>query len=529
VSPTRRTARASWQAGALAVLVGSIVLGAPAPASAHPLGNATVNHYDGLTLTPRAITDTAVLDVAEIPTFQRRSQVDVDRDGRVTDVERERFADRTCAALAAGVNVVVDGRQVVMAVVSSGYSESTAALNLPAGRLECELRGDVDLTRPAKVEFSSSYDSAGIGWHEVTAVGAGVALENSPFPERSVSDELRAYPGNLLASPLDQRGGTLQVRPGAGSTYQLARDVPVAGPAVRALDHVAQTFNGVVGRDHLTLGVGLLGVLLALLLGAGHALLPGHGKTVMAAYLVGRRGRLRDVVTLGATVTMTHTAGVLVLGLLLTTGAALAPAQVEQVLGVVSGGLVVLEGLYLLASALRSRRTPRLAEALAPAPVARELVHVGASMPGAAEAHHEEHHVHVHDHHGHGGHRHGHGHGHSHASAGPGFGRAGLIGLGLAGGLVPSPSALIVLLAAGALGRTWFGVVLVLAYGIGMALALCVAGLLLLRLRSRLVRAANGRRVAWADRVLVVMPVITGVLVLVVGTGLVLRALSGSL
>jgi ABC-type nickel/cobalt efflux system permease component RcnA len=118
---------------------------------------------------------------------------------------------------------------------------------------------------------------------------------------------------------------------------------------------------------------------------------------------------------------------------------------------------------------------------------------------------------HEHEH----GHGHGHGHGHSH-----GYGRSGLIGMGVAGGLVPSPSALVVLLGAIALGRTWFGVLLVLGYGVGMATTLTVVGILLVRLRVRVGRLPLRRLREW-------LPALTATLVLVVGLGLAVRAATG--
>ena len=94
---------------------------------------------------------------------------------------------------------------------------------------------------------------------------------------------------------------------------------------------------------------------------------------------------------------------------------------------------------------------------------------------------------------------------------------------------MPSPSALLVLLAAIALGRTWLGIVLVLGYGLGMATALTCAGLLLVQLRNRLSAAAIGRNMALANRLMTVLPIATAVLVLIVGLGLALRAAHGSI
>ncbi len=291
-------------------------------------------------------------------------------------------------------------------------------------------------------------------------------------------------------------------------------------------------------------------------------MLPGHGKTVMAAYLAGRRGSRRDALIVGATVTGTHTAGVLVLGIAISVSSAVAGEQVLRWLGVISGLLVAAIGVALLRSAVRSRRT-RAAE------LERAAVLVGAggleetSTSGRGSGGHDHDHSHDHDHdhshdhnhdsrhdHGHsddhdhahdGGsghsgaparahvlehtHSHGFGRAHSHGP-GDGYSRSGLIGMGVAGGLVPSPSALIVLLASIGLGRTAFGVALVFAYGLGMAGTLTAVGLLLVRLRNRLAdRGRRGRLKHSAAVIAAALPVLTAVLVLVVGVALALRGI----
>jgi nickel/cobalt exporter len=511
-----------------ALVVPLFAVGVPA-ASAHPLGNATVNHYDGLQIYPDRVIDSAVEDVAEIPTFQRKRDIDRNGDGSLSPAERADYAATQCPALSKGVSIQIAGKPITMRVTRSSYVERPGAIGLPAARLECQLEGAIDISRSTALAFNDQWDGQGIGWHEVTAIGTGVSVMNSPFPAASISNELRKYPNDLLSSPLDVRSGTLTIQPGGtGSTYALAKRLPVAGPAVRALNSLATEFNRTVGAKHLTVGVGLLALLLSLALGAGHAFLPGHGKTIMAAYLVGRRGRLRDVVTVGATVTITHTAGVLLLGLAITTTASFAPTQAEQYLGVISGLIVAGVGIGLLVSALRRRKRPVLAGALQQAPHVEDVVsdlHLSADAHGPLhasvaliEAEHadggrvlaQSRHTHLqsdhshpysghppenepdHEHphatenphdHGEAGavHTHRWGRTHSHTPPEGGFSKGGLVGLGVAGGLVPSPSALLVLLAATALGRTAFGVLLVLGYGVGMAGALSVAGLLLVK------------------------------------------------
>ena len=470
----------------VAVATGVLVVAPAAAASAHPLGNFTVNHYDGLTLHPHRIDILSVVDSAEIPTAQQHGAVDRDGDGSLSPTEKEQFATAGCTRLVAALRLTVAGHAAHLVTGSASYETRPGAAGLATSRLTCTSSAAVDLTADShRVGFSDGYLSGRIGWHEVTATGAGVHLDRSPVPATSVSDELRHYPNDLLSAPLDVRSAELTVQPGAGTSTVAdgLRAVPGAGPVARLVDRLDRWFSGLAGAQHLTIGVGLLAVLVSLLLGASHAALPGHGKTVMAAYLAGRRGSTRDAVVVGATVTATHTAGVLVLGFALTASSSLAGDRVLGDLGVVSGVLVALIGVGLLAAALRRRH---------------------------ADDHH--HHGHDHEHHH---------HDHDHPRR---IGRTGLVGMGVAGGLVPSPSALVVLLGAVALGRTVFGVLLVLTYGLGMAATLTAAGLLAVRLSDRwsprLARARIAQRLSAAT------PVVTAGLVLVVGVGLAARSLA---
>ena len=501
--------RAVLVAGFMALVV--LPVATAAPASAHPLGNFTVNHYDGLRVERSGVVDDAVVDWAEIPTAQLAPGVDADGDGTTTTAERAGHAAARCAELAEARQVAVDGAAAPFRVERSTFEYRRGTAGLRTARLDCRLVADAELAEGGTVVFRNGFEADRIGWREITAMADGVRLDRSPVPAKSISDELRRYPEDLLSAPLDVREATLLVLPGAGTSTTRPGTTTMAdsGLAERTVGRLTATFNDLVGRKHLTLGVGLLAVALSLLLGATHALLPGHGKTVMAAYLAGRHGTARDAVVVGATVTLTHTAGVLVLGLALTLSASLAGDTVLNWLGVASGMLVAAVGAGLLTGAVRGRH---------------------AHGPGHT-AHHS---------HGGRGHSHGpapeqHGHGHDHGDDGHGHHRRsmrrptrrGLVGMGIAGGLVPSPSALVVLLAAVALGRTAFGVLLVLSYGLGMAGTLTVAGLLLVRVRDRLERRPEGARrpLAWVTaRWAGAVPFTTASLVIVVGLSLAVRS-----
>ncbi|MDQ3155080.1 MAG: High-affinity nickel-transporter [Actinomycetota bacterium] len=488
----------------LALLVGVVValaLTGAGSAAAHPLGNFTVNHYDGLMLYPDRIDVHAVVDSAEIPTFQNQSQVDTDGDDGISDVERRGYATAQCDQLSRAVSATVDGDPVQFAMRSAAVSYPPGQGGLPTTRLTCELSAPAELDEPATVTFTDSFRLDRIGWREITAAGEGVRLPDSTVPVRSVSDVLRNYPVDLLDEPLKVRQVTLRTVPGGATTAGEA--VPPVETGIGPLDRLAgwvdRQYAGLVAPG-LTPLVGGLAVLLSLALGAVHAVLPGHGKTLIAAYLAGRRGTTRDAVIVGGSVTVTHTAVVLVVGALVYAFTSLAGESVLGWLGVVSGLLVAAIGVGLLRSALQARRMSG-GEAPEPAPV------------GAGHGH---------------GHAHGNGHWHGPAAGGP-FDRSTLFGMGFAAGLVPSPSALVVLLAAIGLSQTWFGIVLVLGYGTGMAATLTAVGVLLVRFRDgleqRSTRARSSGRLAW---VVAAAPVLTAALVLVVGLGLAARGLAGS-
>ncbi|MFD3790712.1 nickel transporter [Streptomyces cyaneofuscatus] len=558
MNPTLRRALTTLT---LAAVAG--VASAPA-ATAHPLGNFSVNHHTSLVLRPDRIDAQVVIDRAEISALQERPAIDTDHDGRVSAGEARTYAEKACSTLSGQLTLSVGGTRADWKRTSATLVYENGEAGLRTSRLTCALTSRADLTEPAGIRAETNYDTTRVGWHEMTATGQGVRITQADVPATSTTRELRQYPQDPLASPLDQRTATLRSEPGQGTAAvpAVVADLPGADVIGTVIAKVTGAFDALVGAREITLPVGLLALLLALVLGASHAAMPGHGKTIMAAYLAGRRGTRRDALTVGATVTLTHTAGVLVLGLALPVSTHLAGETVLLWLGAASGLLVTGIGVWLLLGAFRGR------------------------------PHHNHHHHghgaggHDHDHshgHGAGGHDHAHAHGpgrpHHHgpatpipAPAGPPAGelqanstvatlappdhdhdhhhdhhdpsgtstapekvrrtsRTGLIGMGIAGGLVPSPSALVVLLGAVALGRTAFGVLLVIGYGLGMAATLTLAGLLLVRLRERIEnhdRARTLRHHPLLRKLARTGPVITSLLVVAVGLGLTLRAATGN-
>ncbi len=510
---------------AAVVLLATVAVGFGAPdAQAHPLGNFTTNTFAALQLDPDSVAVEYVLDLAEIPALRIVQRLDADGDGAVDDAAGEVFRVEECQRLADGLELVVDGTR-------RDLTTQEAALTLPPGqaglvtlRLECDLLapGAVIAGGGSTVTLTDGNSEGRIGWREVIASGEGVSLLESDVPAETVSDRLRTYPEELLASPLAVTSARVRAAIGEGEATAGAAQQLVPAPTGRRLDRLTLAFTELVERTDLTVIAGLLGLLAAVGLGGLHAVAPGHGKTVMAAILVSRDGSPRQALALGGTVAVTHTLGVLLLGALLSVTEVLSPDRLYAGLGVASGLLFAAVGVTLLRAALQRR--------------SRDDHDHGHGHPDHGHPDHGHpdhgHPDHGHPDHGHPDHDH---HGgdapqHEQVTSSAGAARAEasrwrtFVAPGLAGGLLPSPSALLVLLGGIALGRAWFGVALVVAYGIGMAGVLVGAGYLLVRARDR----AGQRLTRGAPaRLLALLPVVTASLVVAAGLFIAGRAALG--
>ena len=430
-----------WIAG---VLLGVALALAPAAADAHPLGNFTINHYLGVVVRPDAVILDYVIDMAEIPTFQERAVIEAD-------------PARYCRDLAAGIVVRVDEHRIEPLPTTTRLTFPPGQGGLDTLRLECGYRAGLSarVTSPVlNVEDTNHADR--IGWREIVAHGDGTTLGTS-LPSESISARLTAYPQSLVASPLDIRSGAARV------TLPTARDaLPISVPAP----------DDVVGI--------LVALMVAVGLGAFHALTPGHGKTVMAAYLVGTRGSHAQALILALAVALSHTAGVLALAVLTLAGSAiLAPERAYPYLSAMSGALVLVLGAWMVAT--RARQA----------------------------------------------HAHRHGHTHEYDRGATSLGWRSLAALGLAGGVVPSASALVLLLGAISVHRIELGLVLVIAFGVGMSLALVGVGQALVGARGFAERQLSGHR--RLGRALRFAPSLSAIIVLILGLGMTAQSLAALL
>ena len=486
-------------------------------ASAHPLGNLTTNTSSHLAIHPDRIDADIVLDLAEIPTVAALQVADVDKSGDPSQAELDRYRDQRCHDLTTGFHLR-SAVELNLSPVSASLELLPGQAGLQTLRLTCLSTVAAPTAGNLTIEDTNMTDR--IGWREITASAEGMQITTDLAGESS-SNRLRQYPVGVAT--LRILSGSIAISPGSNTVATPISKTAFSPPSA-GLGGLNARFSSVIGRRHLTLPFALVGCLLALLLGAVHSLAPGHGKTLMAAYVVARRGATRHVLTIGITVAITHTAGVLLLGTLIWGSQALAPERILPWLAVASGALIAGTGVALLIRRIQGRELPALLHGhhhTQGHDHGHDDGHGHDHHPHAPAVHGHDHHDHAHDDHGHDHHEHNH-HEHDHhdhhdlAQETPN--RRWLMAMGVAGGLVPTPSALVVLLGATALGRPWFGVVLVAVYGVGMALTLMAAGVALVRLQSWV--EAHWNRYRSVNLAIRWLPAVTAVML--IGAGLLL-------
>jgi ABC-type nickel/cobalt efflux system permease component RcnA len=522
-----------------------------APAAAHPLGNTTVNVYERIALEADSIHIRYVLDVSEIPAVREQQFADTNDDGTVDERESHTYLEGFWVYMEPKLTLIVDGE-------ARPLTRDNQVLTFPPGQGGLTLmRAVYDLSAPyPEIAAGEVVDASFLettfdgvpGWHEIIVQGGpGSSLVESSVPAEDLTDELTSYPEDMLNDPLGIREAIFRFSLDAGSVAPSPRtsaSPPASGSSGGAtsplpslaprppVDQPPDPPGSGRPEDPLVALVGpevtpaamLLGVMVALGLGALHAVSPGHGKTLIAAYLIGTRANVRQGLWLGVTVAVTHTAGVFLLGVATYFATEwVIPDRIVSWLAVATGGLITVLGTMLLWRAWRIWRSRSSAD--------------------------------PHEHGISGSHSHGAAGGHSHSGDGRGADRkrrqrkdpacsqptpkAALVpdalvpalqkrdvaALGIVGGLIPSGSALLLLLSSVALGQVALGVVLILAFGLGMALVLAgiSVGVVLMR-RSPIMGWER-----WTDprlrRIAAALPLLSGAIVSVFGLLLTVEAL----
>lgn len=470
-----------------------------ARAVAHPLGLSSINRYVGVQMHAREIEVDYLLDLAEIPAWTEIESLDTNHDSAVTPPERDRYLDGLVARLRPHLELRAGGAPCELREVFRTMEAPPGQNGLSTLRIAVEFRAALPATCGPRCEVAvrdTFYANRG-GWREIGAQGTAAAtVVASSLPPGPRAGATLVYPTDpddrttVRVSPPRQDSATftferrvatpVSTSGRAAGTVGGRRDAPSDGARLVAL----------LREPHRSWSFVLFALALAFALGAGHALSPGHGKALVAAWLIGARGRPRDAVTLGVTVTVTHTASVFALGLLaLSIERFVGSDKVLRTLELVSGTLVAGLALSQLPGRIRRAR-------------------------GAPHDHpHDHDHDHAHDH------DHGHDHegGHSHAPPEK-LTLRGLLALGVSGGLVPCPGALVVLLAAIGLRQLGFGMALLVAFSMGLATVLSLVGLVFVLARRRFERFSTEGRL-WR-----VLPVLSSVAVLALGVAIIARS-----
>jgi len=384
----------------LLVVAVAVVLAGTTVASAHPMGNFSINHYAALTVGPGAVQALYVIDMAEIPTFQELGDLNAAHSAALSPAQRAAYVTGKSRDLAGGLSLSLDGHPLRLSVRAADLLFPPGAGGLPTERIYLVLRAPVPGGTGARgtLAFQDANFPDRAGWKEIVATSAaGATLSGSSVPTTSRSAALTVYPSNATTSPPQDVSATMDVNmarasraagrleggaamaairsaeaplvgPG-GAWSTLAQRLAVKGPTSTSASTTAgpaasswaqgrmDALTALIARRDLPPTALLFSLLVAALLGALHAFSPGHGKTVVAAYIMGSWATARHAALLGLTVTATHTIGVFALGLVtLLLSHYVVPDRLYPWLGAISGLCVVAIGLALMMQRLAALR-----------------------------------------------------------------------------------------------------------------------------------------------------------------------------
>ena len=538
-----------------------------APSFAHPMGNFSINHYSRVTIKQDSVEVLYLIDMAEIPTFQETRQFDISR--AVGDPRDSRYLDKQEQLLKEGLSLLSDGKPVRLDTQSRQMTFADGAGGLPTMKLGFVFGGKLESAAGShKLSYSDNNFPGRSGWKEIVVLGDGVVIVDSSAPNTDRSHELTDYSSDALNSPPQQvsavadfktslkeaasdastqtssrdtvsqagdlavpASGSLHLRRGSRPTLLAVHPAANAGAAnsvastssqltnahsapgfvatsgalpVSARAHAQNTprsrFTELIStQEKLCLWLLLSAAFIAAGLGALHALEPGHGKTIVAAYLVGSRGTARHAVLLGIVVTAAHTAGVFLLGAVtLYASRYIVPEQLYPWLGVISGLSVAGLGIFIFlrrwtgetgehSHAPGDRHSHwflSMFKQATPLEAANGDVSRGGPTPTERALSLRE-----------------------------------LCMLGITGGIVPCPAALVVLLSAFSLHRIGFGMFLITAFSFGLAAVLVIVGLgMVYTKRFMSTRLSSG------SRALRYLPLLSSAFMLVLGLAITVSA-----
>jgi ABC-type nickel/cobalt efflux system permease component RcnA len=556
------------------MLLGALIaVTAPLPAAAHPMGNFSINHYARIEARGDRIAIRFLLDMAEIPTVSERSAMDTDHNGQISDAERDAYLRAKALSLRDGLTLTINGKPTPLEVTPVSLVFRPGAGGLPIMLLTLDLTARLPDAH-AGANYDITYQDTNFvertGWKDILILtGPGAKVLKSSAPATDLSKGLTAYPTDPSIVPPQDMSAQFTMTVTQSGAYAGTIAMPAPGGNAPAASSTPQdAFTQSIARRQLTPGLILLSLGLAFVFGSFHALSPGHGKAMVAAYLVGARGTARHAAFLGAVVTITHTIGVFALGCIALVAAHyIVPERLYPILSALSGLAIVGIGISLLWQRIRALRSASAhvhshdhthphthdhdhshEHSHEHDPVhdlshSHDHVHPHAHDHVHEDAHdhshsHDDAHPHTHDHvHTHDlapnaqppmpnalyYHDHGDGHYHSHhVPDDMPISLKTLLILGITGGALPCPSALVVMLSAIALHRVAFGLALITAFSLGLATVLTGIGMLVVYARGFLDRMPS------QGRLLSRLPVLSAAIVTAIGLVLVIRAVGGA-
>lgn len=429
----------------------------------HPMGNSSINHYSGIEVSPSEIKVDFILDMAELPSYQEMvRRVDKDGDLEISAEEKKAFLPVIVPELARELSLQLNGRPMNLQVTRRSIHVGVGVGYLTLLTIYVELRSEVPrnlIKAQNVVHYEDNSHKRTVGWKEIfVQAWGGAKILKSSVKSKLRSRRLSDYPEEFLMSPPTDAEVTF--------TYAVASEAPPRmatpprlerrGPPKTVLERAADRLIALIKAERPSPWVVASAFLLAVLMGGKHALTPGHGKVLVAAYLVGTRGTISHAITLGLVATLTHTLAIFVLAVL---AATVLPGRVIPWVAVAAGLLVATMGITMLV-----RRLPVLLR---------------------GERHGREH-SHTHDptdsHH----------HPHHHPSGN--VSRWQLLSVGMIGGMVPCPGALILLLSALALHKAKYGIVLVACYSLGLGIVLTMIAVLAVAARGAAQKVSRFQR-----------------------------------
>ncbi len=533
-----------------------LLLGVSSQAWAHPMGNFSVNHYSKITLDPDGIHIRYYIDLAEIPTYQELQQANLgpaDVDPGSAAVKR--YVVARGEELGRGLTLEIDGSKVPLHLVASSAIFPPGAGGLPTMKMgflydapDASIQSNSASAdrHQIRLRYVDNNFPGHAGWKEIVALSSAGELLRSSVPATDRSGELSNYPTDLLNSPPQDLEASLvvvlQPSPSAPSKKLLNRTpnlvsvsstetsrarrpalqrhnlVPTksaasaqshavpssTSKAIASVDLHANLqytprsrFTELIQAQHLSVWFLFMAALIAVGLGGLHALEPGHGKTIVAAYLIGSRGTARHALLLGLIVTVSHTAGVVALGAItLCASRYIVPEQLYPWLGALSGLTIAGLGCYMLLRRISGTTTDH-SHAAGQSHLhwqfwkssninETEIAKSGSSAQPPRTASLTQ-----------------------------------LFTLGITGGIIPCPAALIVLLSAVALHRVALGMFLIFAFSVGLAAVLIAFGMLVVYARRfmSLIKMEGPITRKW-------LPVVSSGFITVLGVSLTLQSLS---